>query len=307
MREMAKTMFEVEVSRAMGLPGKINLPNSQDMEMQALVQQNEGNRLRREIMNDTIETAKAAVIDLPDDDPDIRSLGLAGVDRDTLLESNPDAWLALVNRKNMPLTRGNLSRYAKVTDTDTASAGPAFQQKQAEEQAKVVSTQAGFISDAEKVAKAAPAAQEQAKAAIKASLETLGADTDFFDSDFDTERGALGLMDAADTLLRQAGPAYKGVAARGLIDAIKGDVEDYLEDADAINGEVIVNDRPSFYVSATLLRLAKERGVNVGDQMKEMGLGKFIGIEGNSFKDFMAREARVRGMELPDFRATLGL
>lgn len=306
MREIAKTQFEVVISKAMGLPGKINLPDSADLEANRLVQLRESLRLQREIDEETYMIAKASLLDVPKDDMDLKALGLTGVDMDTLAESNPDAFIALANKKGFPINR-RIMALGGAKDTDTASAGPAFQQEQAKKQVDVLQTQASGLKAAEDVVKGGESQTAAAKAALKTSFEALGADTDFFDSDFDTERGGVALADATDTLLRSAGPAFERMAAEGMLAAVKDDVVDFLEDADSANGQLIVNDRPTFYTAVSLMRMAKARGVTDGDQFKEMGLGNLVGIEGRSFNDFLAKEAKTSGADPIAFAATLGL
>jgi len=270
-RELAKGLVETEISKAVGF--RFTIPDPEDARMIQAAKQIELSKMNREIAKNTVEEVKALFLDKSPEEQ--RALGISGVDVDTLLESNPDLFVAAAQKAGVrSLTKGLLS-LAGTADTDTASAAAAFQQKKAKEQVDVLATQAQGIEAAGKIAKVEESgvSKAQAEAAFKASGEALGVDVNpFFANPLKTDRGALAFLDATQQVGRK-GPAFAGKIAEAFLKNRSDDIGGVLEDLPVDNAGLIhvepgkgeAQKANALYVALGLIKLSQTSGQNMAD------------------------------------------
>lgn len=277
-RSLAKGLVETEISKAVGF--KFTIPDPEDLEMIAAQKQIQLNEMRRQLAKDTVENVKAMFADATPQQQ--REWGIAGQDVDTLLESNPDLFVAATQRlPGMQDFKKSQLILAGTEDTDTASAGPAYQQKQAEAQAKSLSTQAGAIESATKVAKAKEKGgvfDEQAKGILSAIGEATGVDYEpFFSNPLSSDKGAIGFADAMGAAGR-TGAAFAPSVSAALISAKADDIGDVFEDA-AVTPDGLIQVQPGkgeaekatqMYTALALYQAAKIQGKNISDLILEI-------------------------------------
>lgn len=306
-RALAKGLVESEISKTLGF--HFSIPDPEDMEMAAAAKRIEIAKMNRQIAADTVDTTKALFLDHPEMHAE---WGLKGVDIDTLLESNPDLFVSAAQKAKVTgMTRGLLS-LAQVKDTDTASAGPAFQQEQAKKQADVVGTQASI---AESVAKLTGAPrgkhgevlipemmQGQAEAALDTAGTALGIDMKpFFGNPLNSDRGALAFADATQ-IVGRSGPGMAPLVANALLSSKADEIGDVLEEMPVTEGgllQVQKGDKKGLYLALGLLNIAKQTNRNVTDlfgQMEDVS-DQAIGFDLESVSAAAADEIKRLGPE----------